>query len=204
MTLHNKTWGDYHISLQTKQNNISHYSAALTTVCCREHPANVNCFSQSRHQTTFSLHIVNPHIQRFLEIRSLTVIFHNDSSNHYQPPLSFSCRFCPDIPSIINCHCYEVSAEENSLFLSRSSIDITEFSSAAQTAQMTCCVVCGPCGDSMLLFDYRNCVLFIMVMYAFQKQHLVTFALQVNYVILRCCFNGTADCIINCRLTFKT
>lgn len=118
LSLHNKTSCDYHISLQTKQNNISHYSAALTTVwlpAVGDHPANVNCLSQSRHQTT-SLHTVNPQIQRFLEIRSLTVIFHNDSSNYYHPPLSFSCPFYPDIPSIINCHIMKFQQKKRVFF----------------------------------------------------------------------------------------
>lgn len=54
------------------------------------------------------------------------------------------------------------------------------------------------------LFDYRICVLFIMVMGGFQKQHLVTFALRVHSILWRCYFNGEADRIINRRLTFKT
>lgn len=176
MTLHNKTWGDYHISLQTKQNNISHYSAALTTVCCREHPANVNCFSQSRHQTTFSLHIVNPQTQRFLEIRSLTVIFHNDSSNYYQPPLSFSCRFCPDIPSIINCHVMKFQQKKRVFFCPAHPSTLHNFQVHLKLLKWPAASYVGRVATACL-FDYRNCVLFIMVMAAFQKQHLVTFAL---------------------------
>lgn len=165
----NMGWLSYITVNKIKQHlSLQRCCQRAVALCCGERRTNVNCSNQSRHQTTLSLH-------SFLRTHR-TTIFHSDSSNYYRSPLSFSWHFFPDMPSIINCHITKFQQRMYIylyiyifFFLSCFLVNITVIS-----AQINCCVVTTWWWQACLIRE-----LFIMVMDAFQKQHLGTFALQV-------------------------
>lgn len=123
-------------------------------LCCREHQANVNAFSQSWQQITSSLYIVHPRLQKFWETH-LTSIFHPDSGNYYHSPLSFLWRFFPpDIPSIINCHIMKL--QQRSVFfspLTDKHYRNSKFSSKLPAALW-------PCANGRVLWLQKLCALY--------------------------------------------